>query len=495
MAADHLMMDAAEIRAVLPRKRSLDARQRHIFWRVNVDVFVGEDPPAALPPVAWKEARPGRAVVIIGMGPAGLFAALRLLEEGVKPVILERGKDHRARRRDIKAIFQEHRVDPDSNFGFGEGGAGTFSDGKLYTRAGKRGDPARILRILVQHGADADILVDAHPHVGSDRLWRTVQSMRETILARGGEIHFGARVDGFEIEAGRLLGVRAGGKEHRGDAVLLAAGHSARDLFEELHRRGIPLEAKPFALGVRIEHPQALINRFQYRDEAKNPALPAAAYHAACQAEGRGVYSFCMCPGGLMVPAATAMGEIVINGMSMAKRNSYWANAGFVASVDANDWAPWAAEGPLAGMRLQAEVEKNMAAAAGGTQRAPAQRAQDFLKGRPSPTLPKTSYIPGHVNAPLHEILPGWLVKALQEGLRQFEKKMPGFAGTDAVMVAPESRTSSPVRIPRDPQTLMHPQCTGLFPCGEGAGFAGGIVSAAIDGEKSAEGILRYLGV
>lgn len=491
-AAESLFIPIEEITAVLARRRSLDARGRQMLYRVTTEIYLGESPELP-PPITWKQVGMDRPVIIVGGGPAGLFAALRLLEAGVKPVILERGKEHRKRRRDIKAIHQQSLVDPDSNYGFGEGGAGTFSDGKLYTRATKRGDVDKVLRILIQHGADPDIAVEAHPHIGSNHLYRIVEAMRHTILNAGGEIHFETRVDGLHLERGQARGVAAGGKMFEGNALILAAGHSARDLFHLLHQNAVALEAKPFAMGVRVEHPQEMINRVRYRGSWLDPHLPNASYSEACQIGGRGVYSFCMCPGGLMIPASTAPGEIVINGMSMARRDSPFANSGFVVSVGPEDWAPFDHLGPLAGLALQAEIEKKAWEWAGGTQKAPAQRISNFLSGRVSASLPRTSYFTGHTLSPVHDLFPPSLTEALRQGLRSVEKRLPGFTGADGVLVAPESRTSSPVRIPRNSETLEHPGVSRLFPCGEGAGYAGGIASAAMDGERVAQAVLQKL--
>jgi len=426
--------------------------------------------------------------VIVGCGPAGMFAALRLIELGVKPIVLERGKDVQARRHDLAAIQRHGIVDPDSNYCFGEGGAGTYSDGKLYTRATKRGDVDAVLRTLVAHGAPPDILIDAHPHIGSNRLPKVVAALRESILQAGGEIRFATRVADFIVDARhRLCGiVTAGGEEVTADAVILATGHSARDIFTLLDARGIRIEAKPFAMGVRVEHPQPLIDRLQYHG-VPDPRLPAASYRLAVTVEGRGVFSFCMCPGGFIVPAATQPDEVVVNGMSLSRRDSPFANSGVVVAVETADLEAYRAHGALAGMHYQHALETVAAAAGGGRQRAPAQRLVDFLAGRDSGTLPTTSYHPGITAAPLHTLLPLPLVRRLQEGFKRFGTSMRGYITEDAVLVGVETRTSSPLRIPRDSESLQHPEIAALYPCGEGAGYAGGIVSAALDGVRVAE--------
>ena len=468
-------------------RRSIDARSRMPKFLLRVAVGGGERSASAFRPAALG----GKRAVVVGAGPGGYFAALTLLEAGIRPVLLERGRDVRSRLKDVKKIYSEGLVNPHSNYCFGEGGAGTYSDGKLYTRATKRGDTDRILDLFVSFGASADIRVDAHPHLGSNVLPRLVRAMREAILGAGGEIHFGAHVADLILESGRASGVvLAGGEKVEGDAVILATGHSARDIYELLHRRGVLIEAKPFALGVRIEHPQTLVDRMFYHHSPRHPALPAASYRLACQTAERGVFSFCMCPGGFVVPASTAPGELVLNGMSLASRSAPFANAGLVAEVRPAD-VP--GTDPLALLRFQAGVERAMFRAGDGvTQRAPAQRVPDFLQGRLSGALGKTSYVPGVYAAPVHELLPGFVTRALREGLSILGKKHRGFDSAEATLLAAESRTSSPVRIPRDRETLMHPEVAGLFPCGEGAGYAGGIVSAAMDGVAVASAVVRW---
>jgi uncharacterized FAD-dependent dehydrogenase len=489
LAARMLGRPETQITAVRVRKRSLDARHVPVTVHLQVDVYCDEPAPEEeLPRPSYRTVSGDRSVVIVGCGPAGMFAALRLIELGIKPIVLERGKDVRARRHDLAAIQRHGIVDPDSNYCFGEGGAGTYSDGKLYTRATKRGSVDAVLRTLVAHGAPPDILIDAHPHIGSNRLPTVVTALRDSILQSGGEIRFGTRVADLVIDAHqRLRGVvTAGNDEIIGDAVILATGHSARDIFALLAAHAIRIEAKPFAMGVRVEHPQPLIDRLQYHG-APDPRLPAASYRLATTVGERGVFSFCMCPGGFIVPAATQQDEVVVNGMSLSRRDSPFANSGIVVSVEAADLDAYRIHGALAGMHYQHALETAAATAGGGQQRAPAQRLTDFLAGRQSPTLPATSYHPGITAAPLHTLLPSQLVKRIQDGFKRFGTSMRGYITEEAVLVGVETRTSSPVRIPRDADSLQHPEIAALYPCGEGAGYAGGIVSAALDGIRVAE--------
>ncbi|MDX2285270.1 MAG: FAD-binding protein [Bacteroidia bacterium] len=488
-AARALGISASRIRHCSVVRRSVDARGKAPKIVLKLEVWADEPPPPAAPfAPLLRDVSQAPEVHIAGSGPAGLFAALRLIELGLKPVIIERGKAVRDRRRDLARLTREGIVHPDSNYCFGEGGAGTFSDGKLYTRATKRGDVRRILDLLHYFGAADDILIDAHPHIGTNKLPGIIEAIRSQIRACGGAIHFGHRLSGLEMQGGQLRGlVLQDGLRVQAQALILATGHSARDIFELLHRQGIRIEAKPFALGVRVEHPQALIDQIQYHCAGtRDEALPAAAYSLVHQAEGRGVYSFCMCPGGIICPAATAEGEVVVNGWSPSRRNSPYANSGMVVQLELSDF-PGAADDPLAGLRFQQRIEQAACEAGGGQQQAPALRLTDFAAGRLSADLPACSYIPGVVPADLRAVLPDFIHRRLQQGFRQFGKQLRGYLTHEALVVATESRTSSPVRIPRDPETLMHPGLAGLYPCGEGAGYAGGIMSAAIDGERCAE--------
>ncbi len=490
IAAEMLGILSERITSFRIKKRSIDARSKEAKFRLQAEIYYDEPAPIEEPIIPqYKSLLPSaRRIIIIGAGPAGMFAALRLIELGVKPITLERGKDVRARRYDLAAIQKRGIVNPDSNYCFGEGGAGTYSDGKLYTRATKRGDVSNILKILVAHGASPDILIDAHPHIGSNLLPKVVAAMRESIITSGGEIQFETAAQDFIIRENKILGViTRSGDEVMGDAVILATGHSARDIFHLLDKKKILIEAKPFAMGVRVEHPQDFIDKVQYHSSQRDPNLPAASYKLAAQSEGRGVFSFCMCPGGFIVYAATAPGEIVLNGMSLSRRDSRFANSGVVVAIEEEDLLPFKRHGALAGMIYQSEVEQTAFSVGGSTQQAPAQRITDFLEGKLSSSLPETSYKPGMTSALLGEVLPNALAKRLREGIKQFGKAMKGYIREEAVMLGVETRTSSPVRIPRNTESLQHVQIERLYPCGEGAGYAGGILSAAMDGIRVAQ--------
>ncbi len=481
-----------------PLRRSIDARGRKVVVKILGEIISKE---AIAKSISYKKIYPdvskASPVIVVGAGPAGLFAALRLLEDGIRPIILERGKDVQARRRDIAAINKDQIVNPESNYCFGEGGAGTYSDGKLYTRSTKRGDIRKILEILVVHGATDEILYDAHPHIGTNKLPQLVTEIRDSILNAGGEILFNTTVTDFIVDANELQGVvTRDGQKFLAKAVILATGHSARDIFELLHQKKILIEPKPFALGVRVEHPQQLIDKIQYHCETdRGPWLPASSYSLVHQSgkgkEQRGVFSFCMCPGGFIVPSATCPGEVVVNGMSPSRRDSKFANSGIVMAVEITDFRAYESFGPLAGMHFQRDVEQKACAMAGGRQMAPAQRLVDFVDQKFSASLPDTSYQPGLVSQDVASVLPKFISNGLREGLRNFGARMKGYLTNEAVIVGVESRTSSPVRIPRDKESLEHLQMKRLFPCGEGAGYAGGIVSAAMDGERCAEAIIN----
>tara|TARA_R110002020_G_scaffold181913_1_gene377182 strand:- start:729 stop:2306 length:1578 start_codon:yes stop_codon:yes gene_type:complete len=478
-------------------KLSIDARGRNVKVNIQAELFIKETPPSLLDhQPEYKNVGGADPIIIVGAGPAGLFAALRAIELGVKPILIERGKDVRGRRRDLAAINKEQIVNPDSNYCFGEGGAGTYSDGKLYTRSKKRGDIRRIMEILVAHGATEEILVDAHPHIGTNKLPKLVEDLRESIKQFGGEVLFDTRVEDFILEGNEIKGVVTQyGNKITGKGVILATGHSARDIFHLLHKKKITIEAKPFALGVRVEHSQKLIDSIQYHCGLdRGPYLPASAYSLVHQTEfkkkQRGVFSFCMCPGGFIVPAATSPGELVVNGMSPSRRDSKFANSGIVVSVELEDLPEYQKFGPLAAMEFQADVEKKAWEAGGKTQVAPAQRMVDFVGRKISSSLLDTSYQPGLNSVEMRNVLPDFISERLAMAFKAFGQKMKGYYTNESQLIGLESRTSSPVRIPRDRESFEHVQIKRLYPCGEGAGYAGGIVSAAMDGERCAERLI-----
>ena len=496
-----------DLTGFLPIRESLDARRRDILYNLTAEAFIGE--PLASPTEPRFDHgdvnRSERQAVIIGAGPAGLFAALRCIELGIRPIVVERGKDVRARRRDLALLNRQGLLDEDSNYCFGEGGAGTYSDGKLYTRSSKRGDVGRILSLFIRFGADPAIRYEAHPHIGTNKLPGIIAAMRECILSAGGIIRFDTKMTGLEIRGDRITAVLTRqGERFEGDAFVLATGHSARDVFRMLSVQGITIEAKPLALGVRVEHPQSLIDRIQYHcrpGEGPSPLLPPAAYQLVEQVDGKGVFSFCMCPGGIIATASTNPGELVVNGWSPSKRNNPFANSGMVVQLGITDALAWLRrnargnasahdpDDPLLLMQFQQLVEQRAYEAGGGAFKAPAQRLTDLVEGRASSSLPACSYVRGTNPAKMDEVLPDFIHRALRQGFQRFGRKMPGYLTREALVLATESRTSSPVRIPRDPLTLRHPQLSNLYPCGEGAGYAGGIVSAAMDGERVVEAL------
>lgn len=476
-------------------RRSIDARKKPVTYQLRYKVWVDEEAIAETPfvPILQNVANKTE-VYIVGLGPAGLFAALECIAKGLKPIILERGKAVRERRRDLAVLNKEGVVNPESNYCFGEGGAGTFSDGKLYTRSTKRGDTLHVLRLLHYFGASSDILIDAHPHIGTNKLPAIIENIRKQIIDCGGEVRFDTKLTQVFVENHALKAIEVNGVERIATTnLILATGHSARDIFEILHHNHILIEAKAFALGVRVEHPQSLIDGIQYRSEKRHIHLPASSYSLVQQVQNKGVYSFCMCPGGIICPATTAADILVVNGWSPSKRDSPFANSGMVTEISIEDFQRTNSS-PLDGIYYQQAVEQAAFLAGGGKQVAPAQRLVDFVNGRASTTLPDCSYLPGITSASMREVLPKMVTKRLQEGFKQFGKMLKGYLTNEAVVVGVESRTSSPVRIPRDADTLMHPQVEGLFPCGEGAGYAGGIMSAAIDGQKCALAAAQFLG-
>ncbi len=510
--ARELAVNPKSVTAVRVRKRSIDARQRTIYVNLTVDAYINEQAPELdFTPIDYPNVEGAAPVIVVGAGPGGLFAALRLIELGKRPIVLERGKDVHERRKDIARISREHLVDSESNYSFGEGGAGAYSDGKLFTRSKKRGNVEKILRVFCQHGASTDILVDAHPHIGTDRLPRIIENMREQIRRSGGEVHFNCRVDRLLVQNGtKVVGVEtADGRSFQGP-VILATGHSARDVYRYLHASGIELEAKGIAVGVRLEHPSHLIDQLQYHNrEGRGKYLPAAEYSYVAQCGGRGVYSFCMCPGGVVVPAASGPEQLVVNGMSPSTRNTAWSNSGMVVETRLEDLdgelRPFMqeafqdeafacahkdfgdAENPLRMMYFQEALERACWIQGNRRQTAPAQRMHDFVNRKLSADLPSTSYAPGLIASPLHFWMPKFVTTRLAEGFQTFGKRSRGFLTNDAQLIATETRTSAPVRIPRNGETLAHIRLEGLYPCGEGAGYAGGIVSAAVDGERCAE--------
>lgn len=507
--------------AVQVMKRSIDARQRTVYVNLSIRAFVDEKPQEQLfQPIYYLDVSDARPVIVVGAGPGGLFAALRLIELGLRPIVVERGKDVRERKKDLARIRPEQRVDSESNYSFGEGGAGAYSDGKLYTRSKKRGDGEKILRVFVQHGANPNILVDAHPHVGTDCLPRVIENMRKTILSRGGEVHFQTKMTSLIIEGDEVRGIRCGDKEFRASSVILATGHSARDVYRYLHSCRIEMEAKGLAMGVRLEHPAHLIDQIQYHSrEGRGKWLPAAEYSMVRQAAGRGVYSFCMCPGGVVVPAASGDEQIVVNGMSPSNRGGHWSNSGMVVEVRPEDIVPASllvpseikgagvialehsatemaaddlADDILRSLLLQEQLERVCWLQGNRKQTAPAQRMADFVNNRLSADLNDSSYAPGLIASPLHFWMPRFITERLQEGFKAFGRSYHGFLTNEATMIAVETRTSAPVRILRERDTLQHVRIRGLFPCGEGAGYAGGIVSAGVDGERCAEMAALY---
>lgn len=483
-----------DITAIRILKRSIDARQRTIFINLKVRVYLNETPDKdEYQPTIYNKVECKPQVIVVGAGPGGLFAALRLIELGLRPIVVERGKNVRDRKKDLALISREHIVNPESNYSFGEGGAGAYSDGKLYTRSKKRGNVDKILNVFCQHGASTSILVDAHPHIGTDKLPRVIENMRNTIIECGGEVHFETRMDVLIIEDEEIKGIETNTGKALYGAVILATGHSARDVYRWLVANNVDVEAKGIAVGVRLEHPAELIDQIQYHNKnGRGKYLPAAEYSFVTQVEGRGVYSFCMCPGGFIVPAASGPEQIVVNGMSPSNRGSRWSNSGMVVEIHPEDIS--GTQHPLIMMEFQEELERSCWQQGGMKQVAPAQRMADFTRKKLSFDLPDSSYSPGLISSPLHFWMPEFITKRLSMGLQQFGKSSHGFLTNEAVMIGIETRTSAPIRIVRDKDTLQHVTIKGLFPCGEGAGYAGGIVSAGIDGERCAEAVANYLG-
>ena len=492
LALDTSKIPRKNVREWRIRKRSIDARRAPVKINLQIEIWQASDTREGIPPFVPQTVSDAKKIAIIGMGPAGLYAALRAIEGGYKPIIFERGKDVRSRRRDLAKITKEQTVNPESNYCFGEGGAGTYSDGKLYTRSKKRGNVLKAMEWLVHFGAEAAILVDAHPHIGTNKLPKIISAMREAIVEAGGEVHFNSKLTDIRVENSQVQAIQINNEAWwEFDDVVLATGHSARDIYYLLQAKNIKIEAKPFAIGVRVEHPQELIDKIQYHGDDHNPYLPPASYSLVEQVDNMGVYSFCMCPGGIIAPCATEPGEVVTNGWSPSKRNNPYANSGIVVGVEPSDLPNYTKEDPLVSLNFQKLVEKRCWEAAGQSQRVPAQRLIDFVEGRVSKDFPKTSYHPGIVSVDLNEVLPSLLSQRLRKAFIAFGKKMKGYYTNEAVIHAPESRTSAPVLIPRDGRTLSHVDVNGLYPCGEGAGYAGGIMSAAIDGINCVDAILK----
>lgn len=497
--AEEQGIDQRTINSVRVLKKSIDARQRTIFVNLKIRVYINEVPQDdEYEHTEYQNVEGRPQVVVVGEGPGGLFASLRLIEIGLRPVVLERGKDVRERKMDLAQITKTQKVDPESNYCFGEGGAGAYSDGKLYTRSKKRGNVNKILNVFCQHGASTSILADAHPHIGTDKLPRVIENMRNTIIKCGGEVHFQTKMTRLVVEGERVTGVEAvdlktGGELTFHGPVILATGHSARDVYRLLVESNIHIEAKGIAVGVRLEHPSQLIDQIQYHNrEGRGKYLPAAEYSFVTQVEERGVYSFCMCPGGFVIPAATGPQQLVVNGMSPSNRGTQWSNSGMVVELHPDDVGGDSSD-PLCMMHFQEKLERDCWQQGNMKQTAPAQRMADFVNNRLSYDLPKSSYAPGLISSPLHFWMPPFVAKRLQEGFKKFGKMSHGFLTNEAVLIATETRTSSPVRIVRDPATLQHVTVQGLFPCGEGAGYAGGIVSAGVDGERCAEMCAQYV--
>ncbi len=489
IAAKEGGVDVKEIHSARIIRRSIDARQRNIYVNLRVRLYIGEElTEARFESVSYRDVSDAPQAVVVGAGPAGLFAALKLIELGVRPIVVERGKNVRERKKDLAKLNREHIVDPESNYCFGEGGSGAYSDGKLYTRSKKRGNVDKILNVFCQFGANTDILIDAHPHIGTDKLPAIIEKMREQITASGGEVHFETRMDSLIIDGDEVKGIKTNREETFFGQVILATGHSARDVYYLLHKQNVEIEAKGFAVGFRIEHSAHLIDQIQYHnEEGRGEYLPAAEYSYVEQVEGRGVYSFCMCPGGVIVPSASGEKQLVVNGMSPSNRGSRWSNSGVVVEVRPEDFPEYAQYKELSLLKFQEDLEEQAWIQGGKSQTAPAQRMSDFVNNRKSNTLPATSYNPGVVSSPMHEWMPAFVSKRLQQAFVKVGGKMKGYLTNEALLIGVESRTSSPVRIVRDRETMQSPNIKGLYPCGEGAGYAGGIVSSAIDGERCAE--------